>query len=45
MAVNNTTPLLASAVKAKAKTDGDDVISPLIQQAAASIVAELTKKK
>jgi len=45
MAANNTTPILASAGKAKAKADGDDVISPLIQQAAASIVAEVTKKK
>ena len=45
MAASNSTPILATAAKAKAKADGDDVISPLIQQAAASIVAEVSKKR
>jgi len=45
MAASSATPVLANTAKAKAKADGDDVISPLIQQAAASIVAEVNKKK
>lgn len=39
-----TEPRLTNAVKAKAKKDGEDVLSPLIEQAATAIVTDLTKK-
>jgi hypothetical protein len=45
MALGNTTPVLANASKAKAKQDGEDVITPLIAQADSAILAELSKKK
>jgi hypothetical protein len=35
---------LANSASAKAKRDGEDVLTPLIEQAASSIVAHLTKK-
>lgn len=37
-------PRLTSTIKAKAKKDGEDVLSPLIEQAATAIVTDLTKK-
>ncbi|MGH9454347.1 MAG: hypothetical protein ACRD2O_10315 [Terriglobia bacterium] len=45
MIPGNTTPVLANTVKAKARQDGEDVVTPLIEQAATAIVAEITKKK
>ena len=38
------TPRLANTAKAKAKTDGEDVLSPLIEQAAGVVLTEVTKK-
>jgi hypothetical protein len=40
----NTIPVLESKATAKAKTDGEDVISPLIEAAATSIVAKVVPK-
>jgi hypothetical protein len=37
-------PRLENSLKGKAKSDGEDVVTPLIQQAATSIFAEVTKK-
>ncbi len=45
VAPGKTEPVLAHAAKAKAKSDGDDVITPLIQDAANNILTEVTKKK
>jgi hypothetical protein len=35
---------LESSLKGKAKSDGEDVLTPLIQHAANSILTEVTKK-
>jgi len=35
---------LANTLKGKAKTDGEDVLTPLIQQAATTVLTEVTKK-
>jgi hypothetical protein len=37
-------PKLQSSIKGKAKSDGEDVLTPLIQQEATSILTEVTKK-
>jgi hypothetical protein len=37
-------PKLENTLKGKAKTDGEDVLTPLIQQAATTILTEVTKK-
>ncbi len=37
-------PKLQNSLKGKAKSDGEDVLSPLIQQAATSVLTEVTKK-
>lgn len=37
-------PKLAASLKGKAKTDGEDVLTPLIEQAATTILTEVTKK-
>jgi hypothetical protein len=37
-------PKLQSSLKAKAKADGEDVLTPLIEQAATNILTEVTKK-
>lgn len=37
-------PRLENSLKGKAKSDGEDVLTPLIQQAANSILTEVTKK-
>ena len=44
-ATGNATPLLAETPKAKAKRDGDDVITPLVVQASTAILADVMKKK
>ncbi|HKG22820.1 MAG TPA: hypothetical protein VKC34_13045, partial [Blastocatellia bacterium] len=36
-------PLVANTAKAKAKSDGEDVITPLIEKAAEAIVATIRK--
>lgn len=43
-ALGSATPRLANTAKAKAKSDGEDILSPLVEQAAIAIVAEATKK-
>jgi hypothetical protein len=45
MVPGNDTPVLANTEKAKAKEDGEDVISPIIERAATAILAEVAKKK
>ncbi len=35
---------LENSLKGKAKSDGEDVVTPLIQQAANTILTEVTKK-
>ena len=37
-------PKLQNSLKAKAKSDGEDVLTPLIEQAATSILTDVTKK-
>jgi len=37
-------PKLQSALKSKAKSDGEDVLTPLIEQEATNILTEVTKK-
>jgi hypothetical protein len=43
-APGNTTAVLENKSSAKAKTDGEDVVTPLVEAAATSIVAKLTPK-
>jgi hypothetical protein len=43
-APGNTTPVLTNSATAKAKNDGDDVITPLIQQAATAILGQHNEK-
>lgn len=43
-AVDGTKPSLVGTEKAKAKSDGEDVLTPLIEKAAESIVAAMTKR-
>ena len=45
VAPGSSTAVLANTLKARAKEDGDDVITPMIQQAATAILAEVTKPK
>jgi hypothetical protein len=35
---------LQSSLKAKAKADGEDVLTPLIEQEATNVLTEVTKK-
>ena len=44
MTPGNATPVLANSAKAKAKQDGEDIITPLIAQADTAILAEISKK-
>lgn len=44
VAPGNTTPVLENKSTVKAKTDGEDVITPLIEAAATSIVAKVVPK-
>jgi hypothetical protein len=37
-------PKLQNSLKGKAKSDGEDVLTPLIQQTATNILIEVTKK-
>jgi len=39
-----TTPRLQNALQGKAKSDGEDVLTPLIQQVATTVLTEVTKK-
>lgn len=40
-----TTPMLQNALQGKAKSDGEDVLTPLLQQAATSVLTEVSKPK
>ena len=44
-AVDNPTPVLNTTLDAKATTDGEDVITPLVEKEATAIMAEVSKKK
>ena len=44
MATGSTTPVFTNSATAKAKTDGEDVMTLLIQQAASSILSQVQKK-
>lgn len=44
IAPGNSTPVLANTSSAKARQDGEDVITPLIEQAATDILAKVAKK-
>jgi outer membrane lipoprotein SlyB len=39
-----TSPQLQSSLKGKAKSDGEDVLTPLLQQAAVNVLTEVSKK-
>ena len=41
----NATPVIANTLKAKATKDEQDVISPLVEQAATAILNEIAKQK
>ena len=42
--IGQTTPQLQNTLEGKAKSDGEDVLSPLIQQTANAVLTEVTKK-
>ena len=44
-APGSSTPIISNSVSAKASADGEDVISPLIEQEATAIVAQFSQKK
>ena len=44
LAPQNPAPVLAISSKGKAQQDGEDVITPLVEQAATGIIKELLKK-
>jgi len=44
VALGQATPLAQNQLKSKAKSDGEDVLTPLLQQAATSILTEVNKK-
>jgi hypothetical protein len=45
VAPGTSTSVLANSIKAKAKQDGEDIVTPLIEQAAGAILAEVGRKK
>jgi hypothetical protein len=45
MAIGKTNPVLANSETVKAKENGEDVISPLVEHAATAILTEVSKKK
>jgi hypothetical protein len=44
MPVGQTTPKVANKLLAKAKSDGEDVLTPLIEQTATTVLTEVSKK-
>jgi hypothetical protein len=44
VATGQTTPLVQNSLQGKAKSDGEDVLTPLLQQAAATVLGEVSKK-
>ncbi len=45
LAAGSSAPVLANSMKAKAKQDGEDIVTPLIEQAAGAILAKVQEKK
>lgn len=43
--VGQSTPALQNALQGKAKSDGEDVLTPLLQQAATAVLTQVTTKK
>lgn len=44
VATGQSSPLAQNSLKGKAKSDGEDVLTPLLQQAATSVLSEVSKK-
>lgn len=44
MPAGGASPTLQNSLNAKAKSDGEDVLTPLLLQAATSVLAEVSKK-
>ncbi len=44
IATGQTSPLLQDSLKAKAKSDGEDVLTPLLQQTATTVLGQVAKK-
>ena len=44
VALGQTSPVVQNTLKGKAKSDGEDVLSPLLQQAATSVLTSVSKK-
>jgi hypothetical protein len=44
VATGQTSPLLQNSLQGKAKSDGEDVLTPLLEQAATTILSEVSKK-
>ncbi len=44
VATGQTAPLLQNTLQGKAKANGEDVLTPLLQQAATSVLTEVNKK-
>jgi len=45
MATGQTSPVLQNSLKAKAKSDGEDVLTPLLERAATGILTEVSRKQ
>lgn len=44
VAAGQSSPMLQNSLKAKAKSDGEDVLTPLLQQAATTVLEQVAKK-
>lgn len=44
MATGQSSPVMQDSLKAKAKSDGEDVLTPLLQQAANNVLGQVSKK-
>ena len=44
-APGNAAPVFSKSLKAKAKTDAEDLITPMVTQAAADVLTEVSKNK
>jgi hypothetical protein len=44
VAPGQTSPRLQNSLKGKAKSDGEDVLTPLLQEEATNVLTEVTKK-
>jgi hypothetical protein len=45
IATGQTAPLLQDSLKGKAKSDGEDVLTPLLQQAATTVLTQVSNVK